>query len=213
MLRQFIQLRSRIAILSCVDWLGSLSTSSLRTQGPIRRAVDIVSGVSGLVEPMRHCINDRGYARELFFRNHPQWIALLGRAISQAMNYSRMYAVTGDSQVVGGALYTITNINRAYILAKGRTFYSHNPLVNDNRSSDGVVTYTLEAYRQNIRNAVKRGDETEITQLLAGLGTLIVAYSEIQYPRRVDSSWHATLAVGYLNQEIAEMLPHVSAVS
>jgi hypothetical protein len=160
--------------------------------------------------PVHDPNNQFDHARALFFQSHPQWIALPGRAISQAMNYSRMYAVTGDSQVVGSALYTITNINRAYIAAKRRTFYSHNPLVNDNRSSDGVVTHTLEAYRQNIRNAVKRGDETEITQLLAGLGTLIVAYSEIQYPRQIDSSWYATLATGYLNQEVTEMLPHIS---
>lgn len=160
--------------------------------------------------PVRDPNNQFDYARALFLQNHPQWIALPGRSISQAMNYSRTYAVTGDSQVVGIALYTITHVNKSYIAAKGRTFYSHNPLVNDNRSSDGIVTHTLESYRQNIRNAVKRGDETEITQLLAGLGALIVAYSGIRYPRPIDTSWHATLATGYLNQEVAEMLPHVS---
>ena len=126
------------------------------------------------------------------------------------MTYARTYAKTGDSQIVGTALYTVTKINDAYINAKGRTFYSHNELVNDNRSSDRIVSHTLEAYRQSIRNAVRSNDETEITQLLAELSTLAVAYSKIPYPRPIDPLYHATLAVGYTTQEILEMLPHVT---
>jgi hypothetical protein len=101
-------------------------------------------------------------------------------------------------------------INNAYIKAKGRTFYSHSPFVNDNRSSDGIVTHTLEAYRQNIRNAVKNNDETEIIQFLSGLGFLTVEYSNIQYPRAEDPHYHASLAKGYMTQEVLQMLPHVS---
>ena len=123
------------------------------------------------------------------------------------MTFARNYAKTGDSQVVARALHAIVKINSAYIKAKGRTFYSHTPLVNDNRSSDGIVTHTLEAYRQNIRNAVAINDETEIMQFLSGLGLLTVEYSRIQYPRSNDSLYHASLAKGYMTQEVLQMLP------
>ena len=150
------------------------------------------------------------YARELFFRSNNTWATLPSHAISQAMTFARNYAKSGDSQVVASALYAIVKINNAYIKTRGRTFYSHNPLVNDNRSSDGIITHTLEAYRQNIRNAVKNNDETEIMQFLSGLGLLTVEYSKIQYPRPSDSHYHASLAKGYMLQEVLQMLPHVS---
>jgi hypothetical protein len=150
------------------------------------------------------------YARALFFRRNNTWATMPSHAISQAMTFARNYSKTGDGQVVAHALYAIVKINGAYIKTKGRTFYSHNPLVNDNRSSDGIITHTLEAYRQNIRSAVKNNDETEIMQFLSGLGLLISEYSNIRYPRRSDSHYHASLAKGYMTQEVLQMLPHVS---
>jgi hypothetical protein len=47
------------------------------------------------------------YARDLFFRSNNTWATLPSRAISQAMTFARNYARTGDSQVVGHALYAI----------------------------------------------------------------------------------------------------------
>jgi hypothetical protein len=162
------------------------------------------------VPPPNEPDNVFDYARALFFRSNNTWATMPSHAISQAMTFARNYSKTGDGQVVAHALYAIVKINGAYIKTKGRTFYSHNPLVNDNRSSDGIITHTLEAYRQNIRSAVKNNDETEIMQFLSGLGLLISEYSNIRYPRRSDSHYHASLAKGYMTQEVLQMLPHVS---
>jgi hypothetical protein len=145
-----------------------------------------------------------------FLSGHSRWVDLPCISISQAFSYSRTYARTGDSEVVDAALRTIVGINSAYIKSKGRTFHSHNPLVNSDLSSDRLIQHTLELFRQNISGAVQRKDETEITQLLGTLCMLVGAYSKIQYPRPEDPSHHAMLAAEYLVQEVTNMLPNVS---
>ena len=124
------------------------------------------------------------------------------------MSYARRYAKQGDHEVSAAALNTVVVVNRLYVKAKGKTFFSQvlildNPLVND-----GFINNTLELCRQHLRAGVSSGDEQQIELTLKTITMLIGVYTEIDYSTERASKTHAHLAANYLYEGVKSVIPH-----
>lgn len=102
----------------------------------------------------------------------------------------------------------IVLINRSYIQAKGKTFFSNQLMVDNPYTTDGFINDTLEHLRQTARVAVARGDEQQIEQTLQATAALVRVYSDIDYASPHASRTHAHLAAEYLIGQIEQIVPH-----
>jgi hypothetical protein len=147
-------------------------------------------------------------ARTKFFKANPRWTNGAMQGVRYAVSLARRYAEQGDHEVSAFAMDTIIAINRAYVEAKGRTFFAHELMLDNPLTSDGFINETLEHLRQNARFAVARGDEQQIEQTLRAMAQLVAVYRTIDYSRRHASKTHAHLASGYLSGEVKRIVPH-----
>jgi len=145
--------------------------------------------------------------RLTYFRANTHWTNEARIGISQAISFSRRYAEQGDYEVAAKALNTISQINMAYILAKGKTFFSNNPLFENPLTTDGFINNSLEHLRQSIRIGVSRGDEQQVEQNLATFAKLQNVYLGIDYAEDGASKTHAHLASGYLAEAVQSVFP------
>ena len=143
-----------------------------------------------------------------FFQDNLHWTHKLERSISHTISYSRRYAEIGDHEVSSKALKSLVHLNKAYIRAKGKTFFSNNPLMDDPRSSDGIVNETLEHLRQNIQIGLARGDEQQIELTMQTMSELVAVYLNIDYSGEHASRTHAHLAASYLISAVRSVAPH-----
>lgn len=148
------------------------------------------------------------YARITFFKVNPSWTREARRAVTHAISFARRYAEQGDYEVSSSALNTIVRINAAYIEAKGKTFFSQNPLFNVPFATDGFFNESLEFLRQNLRLGVARGDEQQIEQTIQTMALLSQVYLKIDYSAPYASKTHAHIAASYLSGAVDSILPH-----
>jgi hypothetical protein len=148
-------------------------------------------------------------SRVAFLETRQDWTGGAKRAVRHAVTISRRYAAAGDHEVSGTALVRILEVHQAYIRAKGKTFFGRSTFVFvDPRASDGFLLDTLEHLRQSVREAIARGDEQLIEQVLQTFSNLAWVYSQIDYSDPIASKVHAALCAGYLFEAIKEVIPH-----
>lgn len=148
-------------------------------------------------------------SRIAFFHANSQWTGVARQAVSHAISFARRFGEQGDYEVARGALSAVTVINAAYVAAKGRTFFAHNPIFDIPETSDGFINETLEQLRQIAQAATTRGEEEPLRQVLAAMAALVQTYMAIDYASpQVDVKEHAQLAAAYLAGAVESVLPH-----
>ena len=147
-------------------------------------------------------------ARATYFQINSHWTDEATRGIRFAMSFARRYSEQGDYEVSNTALNAVVAINSAYIKAKGKTFYTNPPLIEDPRSRDTFITETLEYMRQNVQAGIIQHDEQKIEQTLQALASLVQVYLNIDYSSPYASKSHAHLAAAYLNNTVQAVTPH-----
>lgn len=146
--------------------------------------------------------------RHIYFLLFPQWINSTKTAFDYIFSLARYHASQGDYDVSQMALNTIVDINAEYIQAKGKTFFSSDPLYGNNLSNDIVINETLENFRKYIQAGVSRGDEQQITQSFHVMKKLCTLYLYIDYSNIMQVKTHANLAIAYLTDAIESIVPH-----
>jgi hypothetical protein len=144
--------------------------------------------------------------RATYFSANPYWTDGAKQGIRYAISIARKYAEDGDHEINGAAMNVILDINRGYVLAKGRTFFSNNGIIENPYASDTFITDTLEHLRQTSQIAISRGDEHQIRQNLNAISALVHIYSKIDYSVEHGSKTHAHIAAGYLTGEVERLL-------
>lgn len=147
-------------------------------------------------------------ARAAYFNLNPNWTNNLLRATRHAMSFARRYAESGDHEIAGAALGTVTKINALYIDAKGKTFFANNGFIDNPLATDGVVNDTLEHLRQYSNAAIARRDEQQVEQSLQTMASLVEVYLGIDYANHLAPREHAMLAAGYLESAVQTVIPH-----
>ena len=147
-------------------------------------------------------------ARSKFFQINPNWSFGARKSVQHAVSFARRYAEQEDYEVVGAALSAIVEINAAYVLAKGRTFYANSGLLDDPRAPDALVNETLESMRQSVDRAIRRRDERQIEQSMEALAQLVQVYLDIDYGSPIAEKHHAQLAAGYLANTVEAAAAH-----
>ena len=147
-------------------------------------------------------------SRTAYFQVNQHWTNGAARGVRHAMSFARRYAEHGDYEVSSGALTAIVSINAAYIEAKGKTFYADPPILDDPRSTDSIITETLEYMRQNVQIGITRRDEQQLEQSLQTMAALVGLYQRIDYSMPHASKSHAHLAAAYLADSVQAVVPH-----
>ena len=147
-------------------------------------------------------------ARTTFFQINAHWTAGARRDLQHVLSFARRYAERADYEVTGGALTAVVEMNRAYIEAKGRTFYGNALLVEHPLMSDAFITETLENMRRFVDWAIGRQDERQIEQSMKALADLVQVYLGIDYARPGAEKTHAHLAAVYLDNAVRAVVPH-----
>ena len=148
------------------------------------------------------------WAQALLFRNTPDWDKSAKQKIQHAISLARRYAEQGDYDVSEYALVAIININKAYIDAKGKTFYADNLLFDNSLTHDEFITNTLEHLRKNMQHGIARQDEQQIEQILQAMVDLVKVYLDIDYSAPNAQKTHANLAASYLGSAVSSIIPH-----
>ncbi len=173
-----------------------------------RRAAPLFSSDQQNAEDETPLQSAHDLQRVAFFQINPHWTASAQRAILYAISFARRYAEQGDHEVSRAALNTIVAINAAYVEAKGRTFFTSNPMFENPLASDGFINDTLEHLRQNVHIGISRGDEQQIEQTFRVMTALCQVFMNIDYADRYASKTHANLAVAYLSGAVQSVAPH-----
>lgn len=148
------------------------------------------------------------FARVQFFAANSAWTKVAQQGVRYGISYANRYAEQGDYEVSAAAFSTIIEINRAYVKAKGKTFFAQGALIDNPLATDDFINDTLEHLRQVARIAVARGDEQHIEQTLRTMASLVQVYFEIDYSSRHASRTHAHLAAAYLTGEVERIVAH-----
>jgi hypothetical protein len=156
-------------------------------------------------------VQQHDMARLSFFQSNPHWTDGAMQGVRYAVSFARRYAEQGDYEVSAEAVNAILEINRAYVKAKGKTFFAHQILFDNPLTSDRLILDTLEHLRQNARIGVARRDEVQIEQTLRAMAALVKIYLVIDYGGQYVSKTHAHLAAGYLSAEVERIAPHKMA--
>ena len=114
--------------------------------------------------------------RTVFFRANPYWTLTSQQAVTHAVFIRARYAEQGDYEVARNALQAVTIINPSYVEAKGKTFFSHQPLFENPQAPDNFISDTLEGLRLLAQAATARNDEEQIRQILTAMAGLVRAY-------------------------------------
>ncbi len=147
-------------------------------------------------------------ARVTYFNLYPRWTSVAQQGIQHCISFARRYAEQGDHLVSQTALDAIVAINRAYISAKGKTFFTDHYIFENPLSSDGFINDTLEHLRQNVQVGISRGDEQQIEQTFRAMAQLCQVYLGIDYANEHASKTHAHLAAAYLTGAVESVVPH-----
>jgi len=150
----------------------------------------------------------RDIPRIVYFQANPHWTAKSQQAIQYASSFAKRYAEYGDHEISAEALKAVIAINQSYVKAKGKTFFSYTPLIDDQMTTDEFINYTLEFLRQNIRIGISRGDEQQIEQTLQTIAALVLVYIKIDYSDEFASKTHAHIASAYLSEAVEAVVPH-----
>jgi len=143
-----------------------------------------------------------------YFQQFPNWASIAHGSVAHCIAYARRYAEQGDHEVSSIALQSILLINKAYIEAKGKTFFSQhdNPL-----SGDALINDTLEHMRRLVQVGIGRADEEQIEQSFKMFAGLCNVYSSIDYSTDHVTKHHMHLAAGYLAEAVESVAPHQMA--
>lgn len=136
------------------------------------------------------------------------WDRSARQAIQYSMSYAQRYSEIGDHEVAANAINGVMLINATYCAVKNRAFIGNSFLLDIPGSTDSVINFTLECYRQMMRMALSRGDEQLAEHTLRGIASVLGVYLGIDYPGRNTSKKHASLASGYLESAVESVIPY-----
>ena len=120
-------------------------------------------------------------ARVTYFTLYPNWTSVAQQGIQYCISFARRYSEQGDHAVSQTALDAIVAINKAYVSAKGKTFFTDHYFFENPLSSDGFINDTLEHLRQNVQIGISRGDEQQIEQTFRAMAQVCQVYLRIDY--------------------------------
>lgn len=143
--------------------------------------------------------------RMMFFKMNQGWTSEATRGLSDAGDLARRYAEKADYQVADNALKVIVTINEQYISAKGKTFFSKNPLSGDTKR-DPFILYTLENLRKAVLTGIGRGDKQQTKQILQAMAELVSVYTKIEDANPHAFMTDAHLAAEYLSEAVTDTL-------
>ena len=146
--------------------------------------------------------------RFTYFQLNPHWTAAAQKAILYSISFAHRYAEQGDHEVSRAALSAVVTINAAYVEAKGKTFFAHNPMFDTQFSTDAFINDSLEHLRQNVKIGIARGDEQQIEQTFKAMTALCHIFMDIDYVTEHASKAHAHLAATYLSGAVQSVVPH-----
>ncbi len=146
--------------------------------------------------------------RLTYFQQIPSWTNRAQQAMQYAFALAKNHATKSDYEASQAALNAVIYINTYYIKAKGRTFFPEIPLVNNPLSNDAFINETLEHLRKYVQISVLRHDEQQILQAFNAIKALSMVYSTIDYSVKVDTKYHANLAITYFLQAIEFLMPY-----
>lgn len=151
---------------------------------------------------------DHDLSRTAYFKINQHWTKEIEKAIQRAITFARRYAESGDYEVSDEALAAVVLINKDYVDAKGKTFFSNSAFIDNPLSTDGFINNTLELLRQTNRIGIARGDEQQIEQTFHAMAMLVKIYNRIDYSDKYATKFHAGLAAGYLSEAVKASVPH-----
>lgn len=148
-------------------------------------------------------------ARRLAFQQmNPAWTGELIRGIRHVIALTRRAADQADINSSGLAFSALIRMNELYVTAKGKTFFSNSPMIENPLVTDAVITETLDQLRLIFRGALARQDEEQMGQILQTYRSLSLVYLTIDYPDNHALKTHAHLAAAYLEGELDAIAPH-----
>jgi hypothetical protein len=145
--------------------------------------------------------------RVLYFQLNPGWTNESRRLMTYAVALAQRYAEGGDREVARIALNAVVEVNRAYVEAKGKSFFSHS-IIDHPLSTDGFINESLEHLRQTMSIEVSRGDEPAMSDTLRAMTGLVHVYLSIDYSNEHANKTHALIAAGYLAAAAESVVPH-----
>jgi hypothetical protein len=146
-------------------------------------------------------------SRVEFFRQNHLWTSKAKVAVSHVMAMHKGAIGRGDYEIGEAALYALVQINDAYILAKGRSFFSPNIFLNTSLEVDPFINFSLEHLRRAFTHAKALQDEVYVSQLLRSFSMLSDVYRRIAYCGRDTTKYHSHLAKGYLIRSLDVIIP------
>lgn len=204
--------RRALVLINPVRQLGLVVARTRREfQAWVRRAnraVPLLAASSPPSRPNDPFAPKHDVARVAYFQANAHWTDGAKQAVRHAISFARRFAEHGDHEVSGAAMNAVIAINAAYVEAKGKTFFTHQFMLDNPFTSDSFINDTLEHLRQTARVAVSRGDEQQIEQTLRAFAALVRVYAAIDYASLGASKTHAHLAAGYLTGEVERIVPH-----
>ncbi len=142
-----------------------------------------------------------------FFQLNPHWADAAKQAIEHAALFARRYAEQGDHEVSNAALAAVLEINSEYVAAKGRTFFSNQPLFDNPLAAHEFIGKALELLRQNVQTGISRGNEQQIEQTLRAMAALCANFLNIDYDAEGAPRKLALLAAYYLTEAVRAVAP------
>jgi multisubunit Na+/H+ antiporter MnhB subunit len=145
------------------------------------RAAPLFDDAQGAQQPGGAFGATHDLGRMMYFRINSHWTDGPTRALQYVISIARRYAERGDHEVSESALSALVAINAGYVKAKGKTFFTTTPFIDNPLVTDAFINDTLEHLRQYTRAGIGRRDEEQIEQAFRALASLVGTYLSIDY--------------------------------
>jgi hypothetical protein len=152
-------------------------------------------------------LNDNfDWKRDSFFKINHTYFSEVVNALNFTDNIVQRNLEIGDYIVSGMALNTIISINKLYINAKKKTFFSYSPFLDTGLWDDDIINKTLEDLRLNFSINLKKNDERALNQILSCYAELARVYISIEYRIETNAKAHANLALQYIIDDTEKLV-------
>lgn len=152
--------------------------------------------------------NSVDYKRAVFFQYNQDWDSPARNLLKDIEAFSGWASSKMDGEAHAAALSGIIQINRAFIVTKGRTFFASNAFIENELSREALFTDTLECLTRITQASVQRRDEPGLRRIMRAYGSLFRLYTRLPYPDPIFDLSHAQSASFYLMQDVERMAAH-----
>ena len=139
-----------------------------------------------------------------YFQINPAYFHELQLALEYINFIAQKNIEAKDYHISLKAFETLIQVNRLYITAKSKTFFSH---TNDTFWNDEVVNITLGSLRKMFSFSMKNNDENSINLILECYVELAKVYGTIEYSSSYDDKTHMGIASQHLIEDVEKLIP------